>query len=88
MLLKKEKETQVKFSPGFSANRPSNNWTQIFCGTPSLGAPACSLRSAVCGLRSAVCGLQSAVCKCHDHTPQNRVSQPKSHIGKPFTMRE
>ena len=26
MLLKKEKETQVKFSPGFSANRPSNNW--------------------------------------------------------------
>ena len=72
MLLKKEKETQVKFSPGFSANRPSNNWAQIFCGTPSLGAPACS--------------LQSAVCKCH--TPQKRVSQPKSHIGKPFTMRE
>ena len=60
MLLKKEKETQVKFSPGFSANRPSNNWTQIFCGTPSLGAPACSLQSAVCGLRSAVCSLQSA----------------------------
>ena len=79
MLLKKEKETQVKFSPGFSANRPSNNWTQIFCGTPSLGSPACSLQSAVCG-------LQSAVCKCH--TPQKRVSQPKSHIGKPFTMRE
>ena len=58
MLLKKEKETQVKFSPGFSANRPSNNWTQIFCGTPSLGSPACSLQSAVCGLRSAVCSLQ------------------------------
>ena len=58
MLLKKEKETQVKFSPGFSANRPSNNWAQIFCGTPSLGAPACSLQSAVCGLRSAVCSLQ------------------------------
>ena len=53
MLLKKEKETQVKFSPGFSANRPSNNWAQIFCGTPSLGAPACSLQSAVCGLQSA-----------------------------------
>ena len=51
MLLKKEKETQVKFSPGFSANRPSNNWAQIFCGTPSLGAPACSLRSAVCSLQ-------------------------------------
>ena len=62
MLLKKEKETQVKFSPGFSANRPSNNWTQIFCGTPSLGAPACSLQSAVCSLQSAVCGLRSAVC--------------------------
>ena len=58
MLLKKEKETQVKFSPGFSANRPSNNWTQIFCGTPSLGSPACSLQSVVCGLRSAVCSLQ------------------------------
>ena len=51
MLLKKGKETQVKFSPGFSANRPSNNWAQIFCGTPSLGAPACSLRSAVCSLQ-------------------------------------
>ena len=80
MLLKKEKETHVKFSPGFSANRPSNNcnlvprafplkngwghflrekpwgrgwnnWAQIFCGTPSLGAPACSLRSAVCSLQ-------------------------------------
>ena len=62
MLLKKEKETQVKFSPGFSANRPSNNWAQIFCGTPSLGAPACSLQSAVCGLQSAVCCLRSAVC--------------------------
>ena len=49
-----------------------SNAEQIFCGTPSLGAPACS--------------LQSAVCKCH--TPQNQVSQPKSHIGKPFTMRE
>ena len=62
MLLKKEKETQVKFSPGFSANRPSNNWAQIFCGTPSLGSPACSLQSAVCSLQSAVCGLRSAVC--------------------------
>ena len=60
MLLKKEKETQVKFSPGFSANRPSNNWAQIFCGTPSLGSPACSLQSAVCGLPSAVCRLPSA----------------------------
>ena len=26
MLLKKEKETRVKFNPGLSANRPSNNW--------------------------------------------------------------
>ena len=48
MLLKKEKETQVKFSPGFSANRPSNNWAQIFCGIPSLGRlhAVCSLQSA------------------------------------------
>ena len=37
-----------------------SNAEQIFCGTPSLGAPACSLQSAVCGLRSAVCSLQSA----------------------------
>ena len=35
-----------------------SNAEQIFCGTPSLGAPACSLQSAVCGLRSAVCSLQ------------------------------
>ena len=28
MLLKKEKETWVKFNPGFSANRPPNNWGQ------------------------------------------------------------
>ena len=26
MLLKKEKETRVKFNPGLNANRPSNNW--------------------------------------------------------------
>ena len=26
MLLKKEKESRVKFNPGLSANRPSNNW--------------------------------------------------------------
>ena len=25
-----EKETQVKFNPGLSANRPSNNWAQGF----------------------------------------------------------
>ena len=30
-----------------------SNAEQIFCGTPSLGAPACSLQSAVCGLQSA-----------------------------------
>ena len=24
-----EKETRVKFNPGLSANRPSNNWAQI-----------------------------------------------------------
>ena len=23
-----ERETQVKFNPGLSANRPSNNWAQ------------------------------------------------------------
>ena len=26
MLLNKSKETPVKFNPGLSANRPSNNW--------------------------------------------------------------
>ena len=26
----KEKETWVKFNPGLSANRPSNNWAQNF----------------------------------------------------------
>ena len=26
MLLNPRKETQVKFNPGLSANRPSNNW--------------------------------------------------------------
>ena len=30
MLLNKEKETRVKFNPGLSANRPSNNWAHIF----------------------------------------------------------
>ena len=25
----KEKETQVKIQPWFSANRPSNNWAQL-----------------------------------------------------------
>ena len=30
MLLKKEKESRVKFNPGLSANRPSNNWAQRF----------------------------------------------------------
>ena len=25
-----EKETRVKFNPGLSANRPSNNWAQVF----------------------------------------------------------
>ena len=30
MLLKKEKESRVKFNPGLSANRPSNNWAQKF----------------------------------------------------------
>ena len=24
-----EKETRVKFNPGLSANRPSNNWAQV-----------------------------------------------------------
>ena len=28
MLLNKEKESRVKFNPGLSANRPSNNWAQ------------------------------------------------------------
>ena len=28
MLLKKEKESRVKFNLGLSANRPSNNWAQ------------------------------------------------------------
>ena len=27
--LTKEKETQVKFNPGLSANRPSNNWALL-----------------------------------------------------------
>ena len=26
MFLEKERETTVKFNPGLSANRPSNNW--------------------------------------------------------------
>jgi len=30
MLLSEEKETRVKFNPGLSANRPSNNWALIF----------------------------------------------------------
>ena len=25
-----EKETPVKFKPGLSVNRPSNNWAQVF----------------------------------------------------------
>ena len=25
-----EKETRVKFNPGLSANRPSNNWALVF----------------------------------------------------------
>ena len=29
MLLRKEIETRVKFNPGLSANRPSNNWAQV-----------------------------------------------------------
>ena len=29
MLLNKEKESRVKFNPGLSANRPSNNWVQV-----------------------------------------------------------
>ena len=29
MLLKKEIESRVKFNPGLSANRPSNNWALI-----------------------------------------------------------
>ena len=29
MLLSKEKESQVEFNPGLSANRPSNNWAQL-----------------------------------------------------------
>ena len=33
-----EKETQVKFTSGLSANRPSNNWAQeIFQGCLKLG---------------------------------------------------
>ena len=32
MLLKKERETRVKFNPGLSATRPSNNWVQHFSG--------------------------------------------------------
>ena len=31
----KEKETRVKFNPGLSANRPSNNWVQVSCRTPT-----------------------------------------------------
>ena len=27
---KQERETRVKFNPGLSANRPSNNWDQEF----------------------------------------------------------
>ena len=30
MLLNTEKETRVKFNPGLSANRPSNNWAQEY----------------------------------------------------------
>ena len=30
MLLKKEKETWVKFNPGLSANQPANNWAQNY----------------------------------------------------------
>ena len=30
ILLNKRKETRVKFTPGLSANRPSNNWAQGF----------------------------------------------------------
>ena len=30
MLLNKEKDSRVKFNPGLSANRPSNNWAQIY----------------------------------------------------------
>ena len=30
MLLKKEIESRVKFNPGLSANRPSNNWALEF----------------------------------------------------------
>ena len=29
MLLNKRKETPVKFNPGLSANRPSNNWALV-----------------------------------------------------------
>ena len=29
MLWTQEKETGVKFNPGLSANRPSNNWAQV-----------------------------------------------------------
>ena len=29
MLLNKEEESRVKFNPGLSANRPSNNWAQV-----------------------------------------------------------
>ena len=41
MLLNKEKESRVKFNPGLSANRPSNNWalensTEILVLGPNL----------------------------------------------------
>ena len=41
MLLNKEKECRVKFNPGLSANRPSNNWalensTEILVLGPNL----------------------------------------------------
>ena len=34
--LTKDKETQVKFNPGLSANRPSNNWALVSIGALHL----------------------------------------------------
>ena len=31
-----EKETRVKFNPGLSANRPSNNWAQVVRFEPNV----------------------------------------------------
>ena len=35
MLLNTRKEILVKFNPGLSANRPSNNWAQVYKWEPA-----------------------------------------------------